>query len=104
MLTLWHEKDYNVTTEDIERDIEVLKENHLYNFAQRNARYRYSYYGVADDEEVKENADYDLIDKDNLLLRKDYIDGFHVNTTYTAYAHYWLIKEMLNVDKITLCI
>lgn len=92
--------DYTVTAEDIERDIEVLKENHLYNFSQKNARYRYSYYGVADDEEVKENADDDLVDKDNLLLRKDYIDGFHVNTTYTAYAHYWLIKGMLNAEKI----
>jgi len=43
------------------------------------------------------------MDKDNLQLRKDYIDGFHVNATYTAYAHYWLIKRMLNVDNINLC-
>lgn len=92
--------DYNITAEDIESDIEVLKENHLYNFAQKNARYRYSYYGVADEEEIKESTDDDLIDKDNLQLRKDYIDGFHVNTTYTAYAHYWLIRKMLNTDSI----
>lgn len=92
--------DYNIRAEDIEKDIEILKENHLYNFAQKNARYRYSYYGVADDLDVKENDDDDLIDKNNLDLRKDYTDGFHVNTTYTAYAQYWLIKRMLSVDNL----
>lgn len=92
--------DYNITADDIERDVELLKENHLYNFAQKNARYRYSCYGVADDDEVKENEDDDLINNKSLQLRKDYIDGFHVNTTYTAYAQYWLVKQMLNADKI----
>lgn len=90
--------DYNITADDIERDIEFLKENHLYNFAQKNSRYRYSYYGVADDGEVKENDN--LINNKSLQLRKDYIDGFHVNTTYTAYAQYWLVKRMLKAHKI----
>jgi hypothetical protein len=91
---------YNITADDIEIDVELLKENRLYNFAQKNARYRYSYYGASDDDEVKENEDDDVINNKSLQLRKDYIDGFHVNTTYTAYAQYWLVKEMLNVDKV----
>jgi hypothetical protein len=93
--------DYDITANDIERDIELLKEDHLYNFAQKNARYRYSYYGESDTVDIsKEQSNDDLIDKNNLQLRKDYIDGFHVNSTYTAYAQYWLLKRMLNVEKL----
>ena len=93
--------DYNVTADDIESDIEILKDNHVYNFAQKNARYRYSYYGATtDDTTVKENEVDNYIDQRSLHLRKDYIDGFHVNTTYTSYAHFWLIRDILNVDKI----
>lgn len=93
--------DYNVTADDIESDIEIFKDNHVYNFAQKNAKYRYSYYGATtDDTTVKENEIDNYIDQRSLHLRKDYIDGFHVNTTYTSYAHFWLIRNILNVDKI----
>jgi hypothetical protein len=92
--------DYSITSEDIERDIEVLKENRLLKFNQKNARYRYSYNGSTDKEETTDFIDNEIVDKNNLQLRKDYIDGFHVNSTYTAYAHYWLIKRMLNADSI----
>lgn len=93
--------DYNVTANDIEKDIEVLKDNYVYNFAQKNARYRYSYYGANIKDTTIENNEIDnYIDQRSLHLRKDYIDGFHVNTTYTAYAHFWLIREILNADKI----
>lgn len=93
--------DYNVTADDIESDIEIFKDNHVYNFAQKNARYRYSYYGATtNDTTVKENEVDNYIDQCSLHLRKDYIDVFHVNTTYTSYAHFWLIRDILNVDKI----
>ena len=78
----------------------MLKDNHVYNFAQKNARYRYSYYGATTDNNIKDNEVDDYIDQRSLHLRKDYIDGFHVNTTYTSYAHFWLIRDILNVDKI----
>jgi len=27
------------------------------------------------------------------------VDGLHVNTTYTAIAHFWLLKNLLNVKE-----
>lgn len=34
----------------------MLKDNHVYNFAQKNARYRYSYYGATTDNNIKDNS------------------------------------------------
>lgn len=92
--------DYDITADDIEKDVEMYKEDHLYNFARKNAKYRYSYYNIENENSNVETADDDDIDKSGLALRKDYLDGFHVNSSYTAYAHYWLIKDMINVDTI----
>ena len=36
----------------------------------------------------------------DLEVRQSYVDGFHVNSTYTTYAHHWLINNLLNVDKL----
>lgn len=36
----------------------------------------------------------------DLEVIKSYVDGFHINSTYTAYAHHWLINNLLNVKKL----
>jgi transposase-like protein len=93
--------DCDVKPEDIEKDIEVYKEDKLNTFVQKNARYRYSYYtNRKNKEDLVEDVGDDVMDRSYLQLRKEYVDGLHVNSTYTAYAQYWLLKRMLNVDKL----
>jgi len=92
--------EWQVTVKDIERDIEILKENHLYNFTQRNAKYRYSFYDLSKKEPTADTVEDDKIDITKLLNRKDYLNGFHFNATYTAIAHYWALKQNINVQRL----
>jgi len=92
--------DFNVNLEDIEKDIDTYKENKLYNYAQKNARYKYSYYDSTVTGEINENIDDGSVDINVLDIRKHYTNGLHVNSTYTAYAHNYLVKNMINAKKI----
>ena len=96
--------DFNVKPEDIQNDIEYFKEDKLQTYAQKNARYRHSYYGNRKfkKEDFVDDVVDDILDSSYLDLRKDYVDGLHINSTYTAYAQYWLIRRMLNVDKLNI--
>lgn len=96
--------DFNITSDEIEEDIEKYKEDKLQTFVQKNARYRYSYYGnrkFKKEDFIDDVAD-DIFDDSYLSLRKDYVDGLHVNSSYTAYAQYWHIKKLLNVKKLNI--
>lgn len=88
--------DYMLNYEDLLGDIIVYREDQIYKYAQKNAKYRYLYYGSRYDKE--DNSD--KINVNNIQDRKNYVDGFHVNSSYTAYAQYWLIKNMLNAKHI----
>ena len=91
--------DWNVSANDIERDINLYKENHLYNFARRNAKYRYSFYDKTKVNISNNTTVDDTVDLTELERRKEYLDGFHVNATYTAIAHYWLLSQVLRSTK-----
>ena len=94
--------DFNVTPEDVQRDIAFYKEDKLNSFSQKNARYRHSYYGnrKTKKEDLIDDVADDILDKSYLELRKQYVDGLHVNSTYTAYAQYWHLKQLLNVKNL----
>jgi hypothetical protein len=96
--------DFTVKAEDIEKDIETYKEEKLNSFVQKSARYRHSYYGDRrrKSEDFIDDVDDDILERTYLDLRKDYVDGLHINSTYTAFAQYWLIKKMLNVDRMNI--
>lgn len=91
--------DWSITQDKITEDTLLFKEDHVYSFSRKNARYRIQYCPqpptVNDEQTVEEYQ--------NLLnsfdIRKNYIDGLHVMTGYTLFAHYWLIEKSLNVDK-----
>ena len=91
--------DWDTTLDDVLKDTETLKEDHLHEFNRKNDRLRFS---VApqpptnNDNETE--AEYlDLLNEFN--RRRNYIDGLHTNSTYTTFAHLWLIKQMLHADK-----
>lgn len=87
--------DYNVTSKSLIEDVQRYKEDKLNSFAQKNARYRYSY-------NVNQDDTLEGLQLGDLGIRQQYVDGYHINSTYTAYAQYWLLKHQLNVDKINI--
>lgn len=91
--------DWNVSLDSIKYDTEFYKEDHLNDFAQKNARLRYAYYPqppVIDDKETPNEYKNSL---KNINIRANYINGLHVNTTYTMVAHLWLIRQLVKAEK-----
>ena len=96
--------DYDVKPEDIEEDILKYKEDKLDPFVQKNARYRFSYYGnrkFKKEDFVDDIVD-DVMEYSYLELRKKYVDGLHVNSSYTAYAQYFHIRNLLNAKNVNI--
>ena len=91
--------DWYKRYEDIKRDTELYKEDHLYASARKNDRLRFSYVPqppTANDTESEEEY---LRKLEELKIRKKYIKGLHVNSTYTTMAQLWLMKRQLNATK-----
>jgi transposase-like protein len=91
--------DWNTSMEDIALDTVLFKEDHLNEFAKRHARLRFSHYPQPpshNDTQTKEEYHRELL---KVERRDKYIEGLHVNSTYTTMAHYWLIKQLLNASE-----
>jgi transposase-like protein len=94
--------DYTHNAFELIEDLNKYGENRIYKYAQKNSHYRHIY-----PEKIAgkirngyiQNIN-DEVNISNIENRANYTDGFHVVSTYTAYAQYWLINEMLNVDTI----
>lgn len=91
--------DWNVTINDIADDTIIYREDHLDAFARKNARLRYSYFPVPPVLNDKETYDEYADELVKVIKRTDYVDGLHVNSTYTTTAHLWLIKQLVNSKK-----
>lgn len=91
--------DWQTTLDDIQLDTITFKEDHMNEFGRKNARLRFSF---APQPPTKNDtqSQWDYIDaRHEFDLRRKYIDGMHVDATYTAIAHYWLIRQMINAEK-----
>jgi transposase-like protein len=93
--------DWNVSLEDIEADTLTYKEDHLNEFARKNARLRRGYQfcpqpPTPNDTETELEYQKALQDFER---RGKYMDGLHVNSTYTTIAHLWLIKQMVHAKE-----
>ncbi|MFJ8531553.1 hypothetical protein [Bacillus sp. NPDC094106] len=91
--------DWNASMEDIALATVLFKEDHLNEFAKRHARLRFSHYPQPpshNDTQTKEEYHRELL---KVERRDKYIEGLHVNSTYTTMAHYWLIKHLLNASE-----
>jgi hypothetical protein len=89
--------DFDITLEQIEEDTQSYHCDHTYDFLRKSARLRYSYAPQEPTEcDIQSKEEYlkELLD---FKVRKNYIEGSHVKTTYTAIAHYFLLKRLLNV-------
>jgi len=91
--------DFNVTLDKIEEDTKRYHCDHTYSFLRKNERLRYpfcpqpptSFDRQSEFEFIKEFQEFEL--------RKNYVEGSHTKRTYTAIAHYLLLKQMLNVKE-----
>jgi transposase-like protein len=90
--------DFNIKLEDIEKETEVYHDDHLYGYAQKNDRLRFPY----SPQPPTENDTQTYWEYKNSLgeynRRKNYSDGCHVVSTYTAVAHFYLLKRLLNCN------
>ncbi len=91
--------DWNATMGDIGLDTVLFKEDHLNEFAKRHARLRFPHYPQPpskNDTQTKKDYQKELLEVEH---RDKYVEGLHVNSTYTTMAHYWLIKQLLNASE-----
>ncbi|WP_407271343.1 insertion element protein [Radiobacillus sp. PE A8.2] len=92
--------DWTSTLGDIALDTVLQREDHLNEFAKKNARFpKYSHYPQPPtnndtQDEVKYRSDMSKFNR-----RAQYMDGFHVGATYTTIAHLWLIKQLVRASE-----
>lgn len=91
--------DWHVSIEDVANDTAAFKDAHLNEYARRHARLRFSY-APQPPTENDTQTDYEFQQElRNFIRRANYIDGLHVKASYTALAHYWLIRQTINAKE-----
>ena len=87
--------DWDFTVEQLEEDTLLFRDDHMNSFCRKNDRFRLSYYP----QEPTKNDDQTYVDYETELSkinsRNKLTKGMHINSTYTAIAHYWLIQQMV---------
>lgn len=91
--------DFTRTLDEVESDTIQYHCDHTYSFLRKNERLKYPYCPqppTKKDEQTEAEYYFEL---QEFELRKQYVEGSHTKTIYTALAHYWLIRRMLNVKE-----
>lgn len=92
--------DWDVTQGQIHFDTQTYKDDHLNDFLSKNGRFtKYGTHPMPPSlNDTQSLADYneELAKYGKRFL---YVDGLHINHTYTTIAHFWLIKQMVNSKK-----
>lgn len=90
--------DWEVDLERVEEDTILYKEDHLYEFARKNARLKASY--IPQSPSPNDSQTTSEYHKELKMIRNanQGLSGLHVNSTYTAIAHYWLLKELIGAQ------
>ncbi len=92
--------DWDITLGEIASDTFFNKEDHLSEFAKRHGRFGdYSHYPIPptkNDTQTESDYHYEVAQFDR---RDQYVNGFHVGSTYTTIAHYWLIKQLVKASE-----
>jgi hypothetical protein len=85
---------------NIKKDTEHYKDDHLPVELRKNAKYtKYSHYPMKPTpNDTQSSSDY-YLEMREFQQRAKYVDGLHVNHTYTAMAQMFLIKQLVNTDK-----
>lgn len=92
--------DWDITKDQIHFDTEIYKDDHLSDFLSKNGRFnKYGRHPMfPSDNDTQSMAEY-AYQQDEFNKRFVYVDGLHVNQTYTTVAHLWHIKKLINTPK-----
>lgn len=91
--------DWDITLKEIMDQTKIFKDDHLHLFTQRFGHLRHSYAPQSPTEfDTQSLSEYEN-ENTNFSKRADYIDGLHVNSTYTTIAHFWHLKQLLNAKE-----
>ncbi|WP_147802846.1 insertion element protein [Alkalicoccus halolimnae] len=92
--------DWNIEIGDIALDTLLYKDDHLNHFAKKNARFpKYSDYPQPPAEnDTQTNEEY-FKKLSEVERRANYVEGLHVNSSYTSIAHFWHIKQLVNASE-----
>ncbi|KAB8136249.1 insertion element protein [Gracilibacillus oryzae] len=91
--------DWEMTVEDLKYDTVIYKEDHLNDFSKKNNRLDFSYYPQEPSPKDNQKLHQFREELNEFNKRMQYVDGLHVNPTYTTMAHFWLIKKMVNANE-----
>ncbi|MCM3704966.1 insertion element protein [Cytobacillus firmus] len=91
--------DWEMSVEDLKYDTAVYKEDHLNDFSKKNNRLDFSYYPQEPTQNDTQMPHEYRAELNEFHKRMQYVDGLHVNPTYTTMAHYWLIKQMVKSNE-----
>lgn len=94
--------DWDATLDAIEDDTLLYKDDHLNEYARKNKRLRFQICPQPPTKLDVETESQYIASHNNFVRRGKYIDGIHVNSTYTALAHYWLIKQMIDAQAVAI--
>jgi transposase-like protein len=91
--------DWEMTVEDLKYDTVIYKEDHLNDFSKKNNRLDFSYYPQEPSSKDTQQPHEYQAELNDFNKRMQYVDGLHVNPTYTTIAHYWLIKQLVKASE-----
>ncbi|MFE4813566.1 insertion element protein [Peribacillus simplex] len=91
--------NWDISLEDINEHTIKYKDDHLHLFAQKYGHLRFPHSPQPPTELDKQTkAEYEK-KRNEFSLRSKYIDGLHINSTYTTIAHFWHLKQLLNTKE-----
>lgn len=92
--------DWDIDFEKIQSETELYKDDHLPEELRKNMKYKkYSYHPMEpadNDTQIPEDYYHELTEFNK---RRKYVDGLHINHTYTIMAQMFLIKQMIKSGK-----
>ncbi|MDP4084976.1 MAG: insertion element protein [Bacillota bacterium] len=92
--------DCYINFDQIRSDTELFKDDHLPMELRKNAKFtRYSNYPMEPTLNDTQTGEEYYRELREVVQRKKYVDGLHVNHTYTAIAQMFLIKQIIKTDK-----
>ncbi|MEW9050190.1 MAG: insertion element protein [Neobacillus sp.] len=92
--------DWDISLDEIKLDTVLLKEDHINEFCRKHGRFKdYSFCPQLPTENDTQTEWEYRKDMKKFERRDRYIDGLHTNSTYTTFAHLWLIKQMIKASE-----
>jgi hypothetical protein len=92
--------DWDINFKQIEEDTKLYKEDHLSSELRKNGKYKkYQYYPMLPTDLDTQSVSEYRKELQEFLQRAKYVDGLHVNHSYTAMAQLFLIKHLVKTDK-----